>query len=304
MKPGPNRRSRSKARNHPSQSESALNHAVRLVHHVCCIAGAHSLIDDIRSEGAPGTLGSMIERNDTPGLFDWLVGVLSFQGISDRVASAYIDEHGSVTWAEIERLLSKKPSCPKLKSYWQFEGCGYQKAKRTCSTPQHYSRCPLPKHRLRNGRLNQTAYGLFLFLRDIAESDLVSWIDTRLSQAKCTLRPNRDAATRESLLGPLRHIYGVADKVLSLALASILLAAHDSRTHWHDVGGTMLAIDTLVHRFLYRTGILTRLDANHAYGPRCYEKNGCAGIIEKIAGRIIVPEGPGCSLSSGSTKLF
>ena len=95
---------------------------------------------------------------------------------------------------------------------------------------------------------------------------------------------------RQSLLGPLRHIYGLADKVLSMAFASILLAAQDARTHWHETGGSMIAIDTLVHKFLHRTGITARLDAEHPYGPRCYEKNGCAEIIEKIAGRIDAKE--------------
>jgi len=31
-----------------------------------------------------------------------------------------------------------------------------------------YRRCPLPRHALRNGRLNQTVYSLFLFMRDVA----------------------------------------------------------------------------------------------------------------------------------------
>jgi hypothetical protein len=35
----------------------------------------------------------------------------------------------------------------------------------------------------------------------------------------------------------------------------------------------MIAVDTLVHNFLHRTGILHRLDASHAYGPACY--HGC-----------------------------
>ena len=154
--------------------------------------------------------------------------------------------------------------------------------------PNHYSRCPVPKHRLRNGRLNQTAYSLYLFLRDIADCDLVNWIDAQLSQVAAihASGPNYITAMRESLLGPLRHIYGVADKVLAMALASILLAAQDARTHWHETGGSMIAIDSLVHNFLHRSGILTELGAMHPYGPRCYAKNGCADIIETISSRI------------------
>jgi len=284
-----NKLPRARTKNLPS-SRSALNHSVQLVHQVCCIAGAHSLIDDIRSAGAPNTLGSSIERLDTPALFDWLIDALSYQGISDRVASDYIEKHGSITWLEIEYRLSKRPSCPKLKSYWHFHGCGFSKTNRTCSNPEHYARCPLPKHRLRNGRLNQTGYGLFLFLRDITDSDLVNWIDGQLSFARFRKGPKRIPAMRESLLGPLRHIYGLGDKVLSLALASVLLAAQDMRTHWHETGGSMIAIDTLVHKFFHRTGVLARLSADHPYGPRCYDKNGCADVVEMIANRIDAKE--------------
>jgi hypothetical protein len=138
-----NKLPRAKTKKLPS-SRSALNHSVQLVHQVCCLAGAHSLIDDIRSAGAPNTLGSSIERLDTPALFDWLIDALSYQGISDAVASGYIEKHGSITWLEIEYRLSKKPSSQKLKSYWHFHGCKYLKSKQTCACPEHYSRCPLP----------------------------------------------------------------------------------------------------------------------------------------------------------------
>jgi hypothetical protein len=230
----------------------------------------------------------LIEGLDTPGLFNWLIDSLSYQGISDRVATAYIDEHGSITWAEIEYRLSKQPSCQKLTSYWHFHGCEYLKSKRTCACPEHYARCPVPKHRLRNGRLNQTAYSLYLFLRDITDNDLVNWIDARLSRVTVLHAngPKYIAAMRESLLVPLRQIYGVSDKVLAMALASILLAAQDARMQWHETGGSMIAIDTLVHNFFHRTGILAELNAVHPYGPRCYAKNGCVEIIEKISSRI------------------
>jgi len=48
----------------------------------------------------------------------------------------------------------------------------------------------------------------------------------------------------------------------------------------------MIAIDTLVHNFLHRTGILHRFSADHAYGSACYRPGGCADIIETVAGRI------------------
>ena len=48
----------------------------------------------------------------------------------------------------------------------------------------------------------------------------------------------------------------------------------------------MIAVDTLVHNFLHRTGILQRLNAGHAYGPACYRPGACAEIIELVAQRI------------------
>ena len=47
-----------------------------------------------------------------------------------------------------------------------------------------------------------------------------------------------------------------------------------------------IAVDTLVHNFLHRTGILDRFDAHHTYGPACYRANGCAEIIETVARKI------------------
>jgi hypothetical protein len=48
----------------------------------------------------------------------------------------------------------------------------------------------------------------------------------------------------------------------------------------------MTAIDTLVHNFLHRTGILARFNANHSYGAACYQPGGCADIIQAVAERI------------------
>ena len=57
--------------------------------------------------------------------------------------------------------------------------------------------------------------------------------------------------------------------------------AAPKRLHlWHEVGASMIAIDTLVHNFLVRTGILARFDADHSYGAACYQAGGCADIIE------------------------
>ena len=75
------------------------------------------------------------------------------------------------------------------------------------------------------------------------------------------------------LIGPLRNVYGVSDKVLAMALSSMLLGAGKQRPLWFEVGATFVAVDTLVHNFLHRTGILGRLScepirtATGAIGP-------------------------------------
>jgi hypothetical protein len=109
------------------------------------------------------------------------------------------------------------------------------------------------------------AYSLFLFMRDVADDDFVGWIDRQLG-AVDPQSPERLPALREAIIGPLRNVYGVADKVLAMALSSLLLGAGKRRPLWVEVGATFVAVDTLVHNFLHRTGILRRRCADHPYG--------------------------------------
>jgi hypothetical protein len=197
---------------------SAIDHAVRIIYWVCCLGGAADLLDELQGEG----IASAIRRRDTATLFDWLSAALSYQGISDQVAANYMAEHGQAEWHDINRKMAAPPSCPKLRTYWQFHGCGYHKISRTCAEPDHIENCPVPSHDLRNGRLNQTAYSLYLFSRDLADSDLVG----------------------------------------------------------------MIAIDTLVHNLLHRTGILSRFGVEHGYGAACYQPGKCADVIYRVAQQI------------------
>jgi hypothetical protein len=271
------------SRSHPL---GALDHAVRVVHGVCCLAGSSSLIDDIRAELRSEGVPAAIRRHDTAVLFDWLTAALSYQGISDRVASEYMERHGRATWADIEAKLGRGITCPKLQSYWHYRGCRYDKISHTCAEPDHIDDCPVPNHDLRNGRLNQTAYSLYLFIRDVADGDLVGWIDRQLQEADSPHDADRPGRLREALIGPLREVYGVADKVLTMTLSCIQLTAPRGYETWREVGAAMIAIDTLVHNFLHRTGILARFGADHLYGPGCYRPGGCADIITLVAEQI------------------
>ena len=281
-------RPRTNRQKHPKNHNqtAAIDHAVRVIYRVCCLAGSPNLIDNVRTDLDAEGVRAATRKRDTAAVFDWLIAALSYQGISDQIADDYMQQHGYVRWDDINQKLVQGAACPKLKTYWHFHGCRYNKLRQTCAEPGHIGRCPLPTHDLRNGHLNQLAYSLYLFIRDIAEGDLIGWIDLRLQAANTPAGPDRVARMRDALITPLREIYGVSDKVLTMALSSLLLGAPNKLRLWPEVGDSMIAIDTLVHNFLHRTGILHRFDAAHSYGAACYRPGGCAEIIETVAERI------------------
>lgn len=257
-----------------------MKHARSLVRRVCDIAGQVTCIDDLRHDAIDAGLITAVETHDTPAIFDWLMRVISFQGISDAVADGYMDRHGNVTWAEIKSALTTNPACHKLQGYWGFTDCRYHKGFQTCAEVDQFKDCPLPRHTLLNGRLNQTAYSLFLFIRDIAGGDIVSWINQQLADHAGS---ENLAAARAALLDPLRNIHGISDKVIAMALANLLMGAGATRPGWFAVGASFIVVDTLVHNFLHRTGILERLGAAHLYGPACYRPGGCSDVLIVIA---------------------
>jgi hypothetical protein len=245
-----------------------------------------SFLDEIDDEVRQAGLDRAVALGDTPPIFDWLLTTFSFQGISDRVARDYIQKHGTACWVDIEAGIRTAPSCPKLRSYWQFEGCRYDKTSFTCSEPDHIDACPLPRPRLRNGRLNQTAYSFFLFVRDLAGSDLVGWIDRQLETARAEHGTTLEAARQEALVGPLRNVYGVSDKILMMTLSTLLIGVRKQRPLWFESGTAMISVDTLVHAYLHRSGIIQHCGVPHTYGAACYGQGGCAEIIRAVADRI------------------
>jgi hypothetical protein len=245
-----------------------------------------SFLDDVDAEARRARLVSAVSARRTPPVFDWLVTAFAYQGISDRVAQQYMDEHGIATWANIEASLRRSPSCPKLRAYWAYEDCRYDKGSFTCSEPEHINACPVPVPRLRNGRLNQTAHSLFLFIREFAAGDLIRWIDHQLASVSEVIGPDLEAARQEALIGPLRNVYGVSDKVLTMALSTLLIGARHQRPIWFETGKAMICVDTLVCHFLHRTGILHDCGKPHAYGAACYRPGGCAEVIRTISARI------------------
>lgn len=88
---------------------------------------------------------------------------------------------------------------------------------------------------------------------------------------------------RDAVLGPMIEVFGVSAKVISMAMADLLLAGDPGRERWVVAGGSMIAIDSLVHNWLHRTGILHACEAEHAYGDACHGQRGCANTIEVMS---------------------
>jgi hypothetical protein len=189
--------------------DPGLTYATDIIQWVCGLAGSFNLIEDIRRSQEGRRLRRAVTHHDTAALYDWLATTFSYQGVSNRAAAEYMRRHGSVTWNEIDRALQGQPGCPKLGSYWAFQGCRYDKLSHTCAEPEHIHACPLPQHHLRNGRLNQTAYSLFLFMRDIAGGDFVGWIEASLANGNVSQADDL-AGLREALIGPLRNIAAIS----------------------------------------------------------------------------------------------
>lgn len=265
---------------------SAWDHFVAVTR-PALLAAPTDYLQNIRANLEADDIPGAVADHDTPWLFNHLVSVSQFQGISDRNAAAFTAKNGIVSYADIEAALSSSPSCPRLRSYWSYAECRYRKAEYTCSEPDHIDWCPLPDHPTRKGTLIQAAYSLFLFIRDLCDGDLVAWIDRRLADAEPgPYAPDRAVMMGAALLQPLHQIAGIGEKVWSMALADMLLAADPNRERWVTTGGGMVVIDSLLHNHLHRTGVLRRFEAEHAYGPRCYAPGGCSDLVRGLADRI------------------
>ena len=268
-----------------THTNADLDYAVQLVHATCCLAGSASYLDDGRADLRDCGIMRAIKDHDTPALFGWLVEMLSFQGISDWSLPGT-----SPSMALSDGQTSPK-GCHEPHRARSSVGIGGSTTAGTTKGPAR-ARSPATStvarcRATRSGTAASTRWrtacscSCGMSPTTISSAGLtVNWMP-RISQL-----PNRLAALREAIIGPLRNVYGVSDKVLAMALSNLLLAGGSRRLLWVEVGATFVAVDTLVHNFLHRTGILQRLSADHPYGDRCYGPGGCAQIIDLIAAHI------------------
>ena len=270
----------------PSESPAAWAHCLAVVRPALLLAPRTYLQDVVERLAAEGIQAAVALR-DTATLFGWIVRLIDRQGISNAAAIGFAERHGSARWQDVDAALAHAPRCPKLRSYWHFHDCGYRKGARTCARPEQLEGCVLPRLPARKGGLNQAAFGLALFIRDICNGDLVGWIDGRLAAADPGVGVAlRGETMRTALLEPLTNIAGTGPKVWSMVLSELLLGGDFARERWTTTGASFVAVDSLVHAYFHRTGILLRLDAGHPYGPQCYAPGGCADVIVRLAERV------------------
>ena len=228
-----------------------------------------------------------VANHDSGPVVDWMLGLVALQGVSDAAAFAFDAKNGGVRTADLARGLRGPPVCSRLQSYWSFDGCSYRKGVRACAAPDLLDQCVLPTLPLRKGGLNVAAFGLFLFIQDVCDGDLIGWIDATVAAADPGRgSPDRGEIMAAALVSALSHIPNTGAKIWSMILAELLLAGDPGRDRWVTAGASMIAVDTLVHAFLHRTGILRRLDVEHRYGAACYAPNGCAEVIGVLASQI------------------
>lgn len=263
-----------------------INHAVSLIETICSMPQNQGTVKAKRLAGKRSGLPKILQQKDTSAFFDYLIPSLSFQGISDRVALGYLEEHGCPTWEMIEHFLSvNRSACPKLGSVDTYRGCRYRKAARTCAKPHHLRYCPVRKIPHRNGLLSIQAYSLYYFLRDTCQGDFGGWIDQQIAAAKTSAgTENWDPLARRLLIEGLSTVDGIASKLANMVLTDLLIGGRPKDEDWFALGTRMITIDSLVHKMFERTGILTAFKQPHAYGPECYGPKGCEAILRRVAG--------------------
>ena len=76
-----------------SCSDREIEYATRIVEQVCNLAGPLDYITRCRAEMQRHGLSA---RNSpsVADLYDWLIDIVSYQGISDQAAAGFIREHG------------------------------------------------------------------------------------------------------------------------------------------------------------------------------------------------------------------
>jgi hypothetical protein len=127
------------------------------------------------------------------------------------------------------------------------------------------------------------AFSLYFFLRDVAERDFYTYVREHFGTGEVSAGAITDRL--QSFIKKVTTIANVGPKLAHMALSCLFLATYPG-WDYRRVRLHMIAVDSLVHNFLHRTGILDSYQLGHAYGPRCHTPKGCLGVIQDLASRI------------------
>ena len=220
-----------------------------------------------RNSGGKHSLTAAIARRDTAALFDWLVEALSYQGIADRIAYDYMQRHGRARWARIMASLARNPPArssaatggsttaipqgnDNVRRAWPHRRLRPAQPPAAHRPADQIGVRPVPVHARLPMTISWTG----------SIGNWLRWIPNPLTGSLPCARPS---SVRSQRLWGGRQ--GLGD--------GLVVAAAERRQRrplWRRSRRDFVAVDTLVHNFVHRTGILRRLGAEHPYGVGCY----------------------------------
>lgn len=110
-------------------------------------------------------------------------------------------------------------------------------------------------------------FSLYFFLRDVCQNDFYRFIQTHFDKGKQAKSQVQD------FIQTFSQVYNVGPKLIDMAFSHIYFTQYPG-WDYRRVGAEMVAIDTLVHNFLSRTGTLDEYKKPHKYGPACHTQKG------------------------------
>src|SRR5689334_12010509 len=92
----------------PTRShQDGIAYAAGLILETCRACPDPFYLRRLRTNLTRTGIKAAVASHDTAALFDWLMDLLSYQGVSDAVAWTYMAQHGRITWAEIQAALNQ-----------------------------------------------------------------------------------------------------------------------------------------------------------------------------------------------------
>jgi hypothetical protein len=150
--------------------------------------------------------------------------------------------------------------------------------------------CPVPHLDMKKGVLNQMAFSLFFFLRDVCRGDFYRFVQNQFGDRPL---PERELGERiQGFIDQVSRIKNVGPKLVDMVFSHIFFTQAPG-WDYRAIGVRMVAIDTLVHNFLAKTGTFCegagvkyfRYHALRHSGASIMDlKNVPIGVIQRILG--------------------